>query len=272
MGLFGKIFEKKSCSICGGEIGLLGNRKLEDGNLCKNCAGKLSPYLDDRRHTTVAGIQEHLNYREANRKAVAAFQPTRTIGGRTKVMIDEHAGNFLVTSSANWRSENPDVVPICAVSDVTVKINESKTELKQDRKLPDGKTEKVSYNPPRYKFTYSFVVKILMQEDFPWFRDITLYTNDGTVAIDSYETAAAVGRNRYGTASVFNPNGNVLYQEASQRAYEIQRVLLDLRSAGMTGHIAAEQPAPEAVAVCPYCGTAAAPGAKFCTACGAPLK
>ena len=28
MGLFGKMFEKKECSICGGEIGLLGNRKL----------------------------------------------------------------------------------------------------------------------------------------------------------------------------------------------------------------------------------------------------
>lgn len=30
MGLFGKLFDKKECAICGGEIGLLGNRKLED--------------------------------------------------------------------------------------------------------------------------------------------------------------------------------------------------------------------------------------------------
>lgn len=43
MGFFGKLFEKKICSICGGEIGLLGNRKLADGNLCKKCARKLSP-------------------------------------------------------------------------------------------------------------------------------------------------------------------------------------------------------------------------------------
>ena len=43
MGLFGKLFDKKECSVCGGEIGLLGNRKLEDGNLCKECAAKLSP-------------------------------------------------------------------------------------------------------------------------------------------------------------------------------------------------------------------------------------
>ena len=35
MGLFGKLFEKKVCDICGGDIGLLGNRKLEDGNCCR---------------------------------------------------------------------------------------------------------------------------------------------------------------------------------------------------------------------------------------------
>ena len=45
MGFFGKLFEKKECSICGGEIGLLGNRKLEDGNCCKECAAKLSPLV-----------------------------------------------------------------------------------------------------------------------------------------------------------------------------------------------------------------------------------
>lgn len=51
MGLFGKLFEKKECAICGGEIGLLGNRKLEDGNMCKACAAKLSPWFDERRHS-----------------------------------------------------------------------------------------------------------------------------------------------------------------------------------------------------------------------------
>ena len=43
------LFDKKYCSICGGKIGFLGNRKLEDGNLCKDCAGKLSPWFSDRR-------------------------------------------------------------------------------------------------------------------------------------------------------------------------------------------------------------------------------
>ena len=30
------LFDKKYCDICGEKIGLLGNRKLENGNLCKN--------------------------------------------------------------------------------------------------------------------------------------------------------------------------------------------------------------------------------------------
>lgn len=63
MGLFGKLFDKKNCAICGGEIGLLGNRKLEDGNLCKNCAGRLSPWFSERRHSTVAQIADQLQYR-----------------------------------------------------------------------------------------------------------------------------------------------------------------------------------------------------------------
>ena len=58
MGFFGKLFEKKICSVCGGEIGLLGNRKLEDGNMCKECAAKLSPWFSDRRSSTIAEIKE----------------------------------------------------------------------------------------------------------------------------------------------------------------------------------------------------------------------
>ena len=101
MGLFGKLFDKKECSVCGGGIGLLGNRKLEDGNLCKECAAKLSPWFSDRRQSTVAEIQEQLAYREANQARVSSFRTTRTLGERTKVLLDEDAGLFMVTSARN---------------------------------------------------------------------------------------------------------------------------------------------------------------------------
>ena len=75
------LFDKKYCDVCGEKIGLLGNRKLEDGNLCKECAKKLSPFFSERRNSTVAEIKEQLAYREANLDKVAAFTPTKVIGG-----------------------------------------------------------------------------------------------------------------------------------------------------------------------------------------------
>lgn len=62
------LFDKKYCDICGEKIGLLGNRKLDDGNLCKECAKKLSPWFEERRHSTVEDIKQQLEYREANKE------------------------------------------------------------------------------------------------------------------------------------------------------------------------------------------------------------
>ena len=54
------LFDKKICDICGEKIGLLGNRKLDDGNLCKDCAKKLSPWFEERRHRTIKHIKYQL--------------------------------------------------------------------------------------------------------------------------------------------------------------------------------------------------------------------
>ena len=51
------LFDKKYCDFCGNKIGLLGNRKFEDGNMCKDCAAKLSPWFDERRHSTKQGLR-----------------------------------------------------------------------------------------------------------------------------------------------------------------------------------------------------------------------
>ena len=103
MGLFG-LFDKKTCDLCGGEIGLLGNRKLEDGNCCKECAKKLSPWFDERRHSTVEQIREQLAYREENKKAVEQFHITRTIARDSwKVLLDEDViatGSFVDITEA----------------------------------------------------------------------------------------------------------------------------------------------------------------------------
>ena len=50
------LFDKKYCDICGEKIGLLGNRKLEDGNLCKDCAKKLTANPADTASLARRGV------------------------------------------------------------------------------------------------------------------------------------------------------------------------------------------------------------------------
>ena len=170
MGLF-DAFKKKQCSICGGDIGLLGNRKLEDGNMCKTCAKKLSPFFSDRRNSTVAEIEEQLAYREDNKQAVAAFNVTRSLGGSTKILIDEDAGNFMVTNARDYVEANPDVIAFSQVTGVVLDIDESQDEKQREVKDKDGNTDWVSYTPPRYIWEYDFHVKIAVKH--PYFDEIT---------------------------------------------------------------------------------------------------
>ena len=143
------LFEKKFCSVCGEKIGLLGNRKLEDGNLCKDCANKLSPWFDERRHSTVAEIEEQLRYREENKKEVEKFNPTRVLGRNGKIYLDEGQKKFILTHMDNWRDSNPDVLDYSQITGCQKNISEYKTEEKQK----DKEGHLVSYNPPKY--TYS---------------------------------------------------------------------------------------------------------------------
>ena len=162
MGLFGKLFEKKECAICGGEIGLLGNRKLEDGNMCKACAAKLSPWFDERRHSTVAQIEEQLEYREANKENVAAFRTTLSLGETAKVLVDEDAGRFMVTSARNYSEANPDVLELSDITGCTYDIDEGIDEVTRF----DENNEAVSYDPPRFTHSYNFYVTVYVNNPY----------------------------------------------------------------------------------------------------------
>ena len=123
------LFDKKFCDVCGEKIGLLGNRKLEDGNLCKDCAKKLSPFFSERKQSTVAEIKEQLAYREENERRLSSFRPTRTFGDGMKVYIDEAAGNFIVSRMNDWKSGNPDIIALSQVTYANLDISENRREL-----------------------------------------------------------------------------------------------------------------------------------------------
>ena len=159
------LFDKKNCDICGEKIGLLGNRKLDDGNLCKNCARKLSPWFEERRHSTVEDIKRQLAYREQNKQLVQSFVVTRQFATNTyNVFIDDTKGNFTVAHNLDT-TENPDIVPLSS-------IVMCKMEVEQDRReetyTKDGKT--VSYQPPVYRYEYDYMMRIKVRTE--WFDDM----------------------------------------------------------------------------------------------------
>ena len=167
------LFDKKYCDICGEKIGLLGNRKLEDGNLCKDCARKLSPFFSDRRNSTVEEIRQQLAYREENERRLADFRPDSTFGRFKKVYVDRAGAKFIVTTASNWRDENPDLISFSQVTGVDTDIHENKTEIYYEDEEGNSK----SYNPRRYEYDYEFNVTILV--DSPWFNKIELELSDG---------------------------------------------------------------------------------------------
>ena len=186
------LFDKKFCDICGEKIGLLGNRKLEDGNMCKDCAKKLSPFFSDRRSSTIDEIKQQLAYREQNKQALNSFRPNLTFGDGKKIYVDMANGNFVVSnySPNNWDDENPDVMALSSIMSCNLKIDEDKDEIYTQGK--DG--QRVSYNPPRYKFYYNFILEFAVNN--PYFDDFRVQLNTfriegmGTMEYNKYQQMA----------------------------------------------------------------------------------
>ena len=250
MGLFGGLFDKKVCSICGGDAGRVFTKKLDDGVLCKECAGKLSPWFSDRRSSTVEQIQQQLDYREANKEKVAAFAVTRTLNGRYKVLLDEDAGNFIVTSSGKWREQNPDVLAFSDVTGCSYVVDESKRDVTPEPpKPPEGEEGHDRPAPPPmppqeriYEYSYDFNMTINVNN--PYFDEIKFQVNDDNID------------NKYG------PD----YQSCVELCEEIKAALTEVREQNRAAK------APKTAVTCSHCGATTLPDANGCCEyCGGAL-
>lgn len=241
------LFKKKVCSICGGEIGLLGNRKLDDGNMCKNCASKLSPFFSDRRRSTIEDIKEQLAYREENKKAVAAFNTTRTLGKDTKIHFDEDARKFMVTRARNLTEANPDVLDYSMVTGCDIDIDEDRDEEKYTDK--DGNY--VSHNPPIYYYDYDF--NIIIHVNHPYFDTIKFQLNPSSVRINPNAVPAS---------RMPDPHSNIDYNEYDNMAKEIKNLLTSAREQVREEVAAANK--PKTAIQCPCCGATTIPDANGC--------
>lgn len=237
MGLFGRLFEKKNCAICGKELGVFGKKKIADGHLCKDCAGQLSPYFTGHRQATTEDIRAQLAYREQNKAAVAQFTVTRTIGNDTKVFLDEDARKVIVSRhpSSQWATQNPDVIDYARITGCDYNVEETSTEIYRE----DSEGNSVSYDPPRYEYDYNIYITIFVNN--PYFDRIHFKLNNFSM-------------DRQGSAE---------FRRCEQQAIEIKDAL--------TG-IHAEQraaAAPKTAMTCPHCGATTMPDANGrCEYCG----
>lgn len=280
MGLF-DAFKKKDCEICGKEVGMFGYKKLEDGEICKDCVALLSPWFDDRRHSTVAQIKEQLAYREENRKQLATFRPTISIGNSYEIKVELANGvpaRFVIARD-NYLEENADIINFSQVSSFNIDIREDRDE----QQYRNDQGELVSYNPPRYEYSYDFYCELMVNA--PYFDDIRVRLNSSTLNLETVMN----NRSGFGRFSInsFDPMLYPEYREYKDMCDQLEQIF----SAGMQGvplngyaqaapanqpyaQPAAEplaqpvaQPAPAAPKFCPNCG-APTEGGKFCQNCG----
>lgn len=239
------LFDKKYCDICGAKIGLFGNKKVEDGNMCRDCARKLSPWFDDRRHTTLENIKEQLEYREQNRAAVADFHPTFEGGEDNIVYVDLQSRTFAVVdcSPNEFEERNPDIFELKDVQSVDWEVSDTRTEItRTDR---DG--NEVSYSPPRYLYRYRFYITIRL--DHPYVDTIRFQMNEYPLEIEHRDTSF------FGISDP-NPTRDSEYRRLRDNAEEIKDVLTGTGKYRDKSDIATDSQGNEVpVVTCPYCGS-----------------
>jgi len=237
------LFKKKFCDVCGEKIGFLGNNKLEDGNMCDDCAEKLSPWFENRRHATVEQIKAQLAYREENAKKLEEFREDLSIGEGTKFKMDVGKKQFLVQKKFDIQAENPDILELSQVKACELKVVEDCDEVT----YVDDEGERKSYTPARYKWEYDF--RLMIQVEHPFFDTMDFQLNSLPVTMEQ------TGRIRS-----FDPMDHSVYRYFLEKGEEIRDVLLGIREPDLGEET--QGPAsggPRMAATCPHCGATTVP-------------
>ena len=114
MGLFGKLFSKQACGICGQEAGALSRTKLADGNyVCNACRKNMSGLFLLNRHDSETA-KEHLEYMEKiNELYEKEFAPLEKDycghHGSYKIGFADEIGMFEIVSPETKKSNKKEV-------------------------------------------------------------------------------------------------------------------------------------------------------------------
>lgn len=94
----------------------------------------------------------------------------------------------MVTYARNIQDANPDVLDYSQVTGCRINVDESRIEI--EREGPDGK--KVSYNPPRYEYSYDF--DVIISVNHPYFSEMKFRLNDSSIELHSQAGRASPPR------------------------------------------------------------------------------
>ena len=119
------------------------------------------------------------------------------------------------------------------------------------RRAKDG--EEVSYNPPRYEYSYDFYITIFVNN--PYFNEMRFQVNSSSIDITPPSA-------RPGMPARCNPETNVEYRNCKKLGEEIRQALTQVRKD--VREKIEQAAAPKAAVTCPYCGATTTPDASGC--------
>ena len=161
----------------------------------------------------------------------------------------------MVTSARDLEQANPDVLDFSDVTGCNLDVDEERAEITYDGE--DG--TQVSYDPPRYEYSYDFYLTIFVNN--PYFNEMRFRINPSSV--DITPTPAL----HPGMAASCNPETNVEYCNYKQLGEEIKQALTQVREE--VREKVEQQAAPKQAVTCPFCGATTTPDASGrCEYCG----
>ncbi|MCQ2465806.1 MAG: hypothetical protein MJ095_09505 [Oscillospiraceae bacterium] len=175
------LFGKKKCCSCGENIVTIYRKKLPCGLLCEKCSHEISPFVKSIRFTDTEKLRDHMAYRKENAELLEKFQITRIIGEKTRIVIDDRNGLFLIADCDRWSDRQPDVIRFDQVTgfDEYIEAIESGDYYESSKgiatDLPEG------YMTCNFSFTLTV--------DSPWFDVISMQINKDDLITDDINSS-----------------------------------------------------------------------------------
>lgn len=226
------LFKKENCCLCGGKTGMF-DKKCLDGKVCKECAGKMSPWFDDYKNSSLGALDAQRIGREVDEGLINAkiYNFSKVFGEFGVILIDEKEKRFVAladTSKGLFGSQRkvrsiddvedlkPDIISFEQVEDFEIDITETSREEKQ---TVNG--NQVSYDPPHILYMETFTLR--MKINHPYVKSIYIQLNDGAVQIHNLGRRQWTDPGRKLAAHLLNLPG--LVKENNEAVYDNDSLL-----------------------------------------------